>query len=80
MSMRTLIEINHDYCGRLDDPAFLAFLHLYLSSGNRENAEQLEQFGVRVIGMRHHADKFVIKGDADGFPPLYLDTPKPVKA
>lgn len=76
MSMRTLIEINHDYSDRLDDPAFVAFLQRYLASGGAREAEQLERFGVRVVGMRHHSSKYVIKGDADGFPPTYLDKPK----
>lgn len=67
MSNRTLIEINHDYAGRLDDE-FLKRLGYYLGNGNRETAAELEHYGIRVIGMRHHTGNYVIEGRPDGFP------------
>lgn len=73
MSMRTLIEINHDYGDRMGD--LLPFLERYISSASRESAEELERFGVRVIGMRHHSCRFIIEGEPDGFPPHYLNNP-----
>ena len=71
MSIRTLIEINHDYTAR-DSDGLLAALQLYLNSASREHAEALERYGIRVIGMRHHADNFILRGTPDGFPPQYL--------
>lgn len=71
MSMRTLIEINHDYADDLG-PEFLAFLGQYLRSGDRESAKPLERFGVRVVGMRHHSNCYIMEGTPDGFPPQYL--------
>lgn len=70
MSNRTLLEINHDYEGRIDD--LLPALRRYLCSGSREHAEDLEMFGVRVLGMRHHSGNFVIEGEPDGFPVRHL--------
>ena len=74
MSNRSLIEINHDCWDAIDrDPlAFNTVLQRYLSSADRENAEALRRFGLTVVGMRHHSDKFVIDANADGFPPYYL--------
>lgn len=74
MSNRSLIEINHDYWHVLDSHPldFLAALQRYLSSADNDNAEALRRFGVKVVGMRHHSDKFVIDATAEGFPPQYL--------
>lgn len=60
MSARTLIEINHDYGHRIDDhpDRFLEALGAYIRSGSCDDAEGLERFGVRVFGVRHHADSF----------------------
>ena len=74
MSIRTLVELNHDY-DWFDTPEALAWLSRYRASGAKEDADALARFGVKVIGIRHHADKFIIDGKADGFPPQYL-TPK----
>lgn len=71
MSNRTLIEINHDYEGRMGD-GFIEALGRYLRSASRESAEALERYGARVIGMRHHSGKFILDGTPDGFPPQYL--------
>jgi hypothetical protein len=64
------VEINHDQHPITTE--FLAHLNQYLRSGAKQDAGRLERFGVRVISMRHHADKFIIDADADGFPPTYL--------
>lgn len=72
MGNRSLIEINHDYSFAVDDPAFVAALGRYLRSATALAAADLERFGVRVVGMRHHSETFIIKADAEGFPPQYL--------
>lgn len=81
MSMRTLIEINHDYCTRLNDPAFVTFLQRYLASGSKQDAENLRAYGVMVVGMRHHSCRFILDGTPDGFPALHKEpaSPKPEK-
>lgn len=72
MSLRTLIEINHDVAGR-EDTGLLVALARYVRSANREHAEALEQYGLRVIGMRHHSGNFIIEGDEpDGFPVKFM--------
>jgi hypothetical protein len=71
-----LIELNHDQFRLLESPGFAAAVGRYLRSGSREDAEKLERFGCRVVGMRHHADKFIIDADAEGFPPQYLKAQK----
>ena len=66
MSIRTLVEINHDKIfmieQRPDD--FADDLLRYLSSGSKEAGEQLEKYGVRVIGLRHHSDIYEIEWGA----------------
>ena len=74
MSNRSLIEINHDFAGDLGWD-FLMALACYLRSADRQNAEKLRFWGVTVVGMRHHSEKFIIDGDAEGFPPQYLAAP-----
>lgn len=77
MSMRSLIEFNHDYTHKLDDGrAFLDALDSYLKSGSRDRAEELERFGVRVLGIRHHSSSYIMDGTPDGFPPQYLERAK----
>lgn len=71
MSNRTLIEINHDFAETLGE-AFLDALGRYLRSASRDNAAVLEQYGVKVVGMRHHSENFILDGEPDGFPVRYL--------
>jgi hypothetical protein len=71
MSNRSLIEINHDFCDRLGEEALKA-LRRYLNSANRETADALQQFGIKVVGMRHHSGTFVLDGTPDGFPAIHL--------
>jgi hypothetical protein len=74
MSIRSLIEINHDFTWRLDDPAFVAALQRYLASACRETASDLERFGVHVITSRHHSGRYYVDPRIDGFP---VQTPLP---
>jgi hypothetical protein len=76
MSNRSLIEINHDFAGEIGSDTFRAALRRYLNSADRETAEALEPFGVRVIGLRHHSNKFIVSGVPDGFPVFHLDQPR----
>ena len=71
MSFRSLIEINHDYVVR-SQTDLLEALQRYLASGSREDAQELEFYGIKVIGMRHHSSRYIIESEPDGFPPLYL--------
>jgi hypothetical protein len=75
MSNRSLIELNHDFTSEVG-VEFLKALRTYLKSGSRESAEALEPFGVRVLGMRHHSENFILDGTPDGFPPQYLERAK----
>lgn len=67
MSIRSLIEINHDLGGVLGDD-FLVVLGYYLKSGSKDDAEHLRRFGVSVVGQRHHSSTWMIDGTPDGFP------------
>lgn len=79
MSIRTLIEINHD-CGKKGpDDGFLEALNRYIGCADRETAEALERYGVRVLGMRHHSSPYIMDGTPDGFPVQYLERAKEVK-
>lgn len=73
MSARTLIEINHDFGQGMRTEAFIQALARFVSSADSESADALELFGVRVIAMRHHSDKFIVAGHPDGFPVLHVD-------
>lgn len=73
MSNRSLLEINHDCAGYIEnDPeAFAAIILAYLCSGqvNPYMERKLRRFGVTVHGMRHHSDgpwaDVLAKGMAD---------------
>jgi hypothetical protein len=77
MSIRSLIEINHDHSGRWGGEDFLDALERYVRSGSRECAEALEPYGLKVVGQRHHSGVFILDGTPDGFPVQYLTRPKP---
>lgn len=74
MSNRSLLEFNHDYTSHMGAGFVLALVR-YLRSADRRTAQELERWGVHVVGMRHHSAKFVIDGRADGFPPQHLVAP-----
>ncbi len=58
MSQRTLIEINHDFTGEIDreDTQFVIDLVSYLRAGGERSKQNLERYGLRVLGRRHHSD------------------------
>lgn len=69
MSIRSLIEINHDLVHTEgDQTAFLRALQMFVNSGSKSDALELERFGLKVIGQRHHSSVFYIEDTADGFP------------
>lgn len=72
MSNRTLIEINHDFLREIDSEPFRDALRRYINSADRLTADELTNFGVKVVGMRHHSGNFVLDGEPDGFPVRYL--------
>lgn len=66
MSIRTIIEINHDLSHRAEsDPVeFLSAFMAFTASANPRTAERLERFGFRVVESVHHSTdrKVVIMG------------------
>ena len=73
MSIRTLIEINHDKTYSFD-AALIEVLASYLRSGdNNRYAGALERYGIRVISSRHHSTTYHIPPGVDGF---ITDKPK----
>lgn len=71
MSIRTLIEINHDYGRDICKPELLGLLQRAINCAGRDEHQALEDGthgGVRVIATRHHADPFWIREGTDGFP------------
>jgi hypothetical protein len=73
MSIRTLVEFNHDCAHEISDQPleFAALLKRFLCSGSNREAEALERYGFRVVSQRHHADTFHIDNKTDGFPAKY---------
>ena len=68
MSIRTLIEINHDYTHDLDDPAFVRLFQRYLATGDQRWGDELRHWGLRIISQRHHsADFHFDPANVDGF-------------
>ena len=59
MSMRSIIELNHDYTNKIrEDPSeFVTLLTRAMNSGDHELWEMLEPFGVQFGIMAHHSDK-----------------------
>lgn len=63
MSQRTLFEVNHDLTHKIEaeKTVFVELLGRYLRSGSPTDAEDLERFGIRFFGRRHHGDAFNIE-------------------
>lgn len=66
MSMRTIVEFNHDYAHEIKTArAELAgWLSLALNSGNDEKYwDELRKYGIHKVVMTHHSDerKVVLK-------------------
>lgn len=59
MSMRTIVEFNHDYTHKIEEegPEFIAWLRLALNSGDDKWWSELERLGVRKAVMVHHSDE-----------------------
>jgi hypothetical protein len=60
MSIRTVIEINHDYLRDIaDDPARIVDFVMRLGSG-LGYAKKVIPNGMRVLAQRHHSDKITL--------------------
>jgi hypothetical protein len=57
MSIRTVIEINHDLLEVLEDPIHMELLQRSLSSGDMRMIEAGCIPGIRFLGQRHHSEK-----------------------
>jgi predicted transcriptional regulator len=58
MSIRTLVEFNHDYAHRIEEDGlqFLTLLEAVLRGHDKEATEELQhRFGVTVGRARHHS-------------------------
>lgn len=66
MSMRTLIEFNHDFAYRIEDNPkdFVKNLAYYLGNGNKQTEEYLRlEYGMTFFGKRHHSSPYEIVYD-----------------
>ena len=63
MSMRTIVEFNHDYAHKID-VEMIGWLRRALASGDSRDWEPLESYGIRRAVMAHHsaARKAVVEG------------------
>lgn len=68
MSIRSLIEINHDFTPYLEG-GFLVRLKDYLNSGDSRSADVLTAYGVQLLSQRHHSSEYRLEPHAPGFPP-----------
>ena len=57
MSIRTIVEFNHDLAFRLDNEGqeFVRLLGIALRGGMMDNWRQLERFGIRFGVSTHHS-------------------------
>lgn len=66
MSVRTIVEINHDYLHDLrEHPERIELLWTLLSSCDHQRLNDVAQPvpGIRFLGQRHHSDKLTITAD-----------------
>lgn len=62
MSIRTIIEVNHDRLHELmDNPEFAQELWMLLASGDRKSIEHNRIPGIRVLADRHHSQSIELK-------------------
>lgn len=63
MSIRTLIEINHDFLYNWENhPEDAAGLILAAVTGHRPlSSHDMDVYGIKVIIQRHHADKVTVE-------------------
>lgn len=69
MSNRTIFEFNHDLAHRIaaEPRVFAELMDRYTRSGAREDAEDLERFGVRLLTIRHHSTPFTLTVSGETF-------------
>lgn len=72
MSVRTIVEFNHDHVRNIfeNGPEFLVSLRLALSSGDNESWDGLRRYGIRKVVVAHHSDdrKVTINGRSHDIP------------
>lgn len=56
MSIRTIIEINHDQLRVLDDPALMKMLKQELQGSDTRLIQAGLIPGIRILGQRHHSE------------------------
>ncbi len=61
MSIRTIIEINHDYLHTLDDPMTLLRIKQALQTNAQDRMKDGKIPGVRFIAQRHHSETIELK-------------------
>jgi hypothetical protein len=64
MSTRTIIEINHDFCGDLERrPEIFRALLLYLRGGDFPGNDKfaLASHGITVLRQRHHSERVILE-------------------
>jgi len=58
MSIRTIIELNHDYAHRIEaDTQFTDLLSEALRTGSEQAWETLRRYGVTRLAQAHHSDE-----------------------
>ena len=69
MSMRSIIEINHDFAYKIrEEPEFQALLSNALTSGADRLWDQLRGFGVQRVVMVHHSTDRKVVAHGTEFP------------
>jgi hypothetical protein len=64
MSIRTIIEVNHDYIDELcEDGTISRKLYLWIMKYHHGPADGNHIQGVRVLGSRHHSETLALKVD-----------------
>jgi hypothetical protein len=70
MSMRTIVEFNHDYAHVISGSPeeFVQLLRYALNSGDKREWDELDRFGVRRAVMTHHSSDRAAVVNGDEFP------------
>lgn len=68
MSIRTIVEFNHDLAHQIKSSPdeFVTLLGQALNSGNNECWARLERFGIRAVNARHHSVRATVEVGAQG--------------
>lgn len=59
----------------LDEMGLFSVVEAMTKEQRAEIGKALEGFGVKVIGMRHHSENFIVEANAEGFPVWMLPAP-----